>query len=79
MSKVTVTYKIKAKKRTPEKKPGAPSPVAESGSPRPVSRAARMPALAHYVERLVATVDDASGEPRPLPGTPHRQGTTKRP
>ncbi len=51
MSKVTVTYKIKAKKRKPEKKPDAPPP--EKSSTRPVSRAARMLALAHYVERLV--------------------------
>ncbi len=34
------------------KKPEAPPPVATSGT-RPVSRAARMLALAHYVERLV--------------------------
>ena len=51
MSKVTVTYKIKAKKRKPEKKPDAPPP--EQPATRPVSRAARMLALAHYVERLV--------------------------
>ncbi len=50
MSKLTVTYKIKAKKQKPGKKPDAP--VATSGT-RPVSRAARMLALAHYVERLV--------------------------
>ncbi len=52
MSKLTVTYKIKAKKRKPEKKPDA-SPPAEKPGTRPVSRAARMLALAHYVERLV--------------------------
>ncbi len=53
MSKLTVTYKIKAKKkRNPEKKPDTPSPVTKPGT-RPVSRAARMLALAHYVERLV--------------------------
>ncbi len=52
MSKLTVTYKIKAKKRKPERKPDSPSPVAKPGT-RPVSRAARMLALAHYVERLV--------------------------
>ncbi len=52
MSKLTVTYKIKAKKRKPEKKPDAPPPV-ETRSTPPVSRAARMLALAHYVERLV--------------------------
>ncbi len=52
MSKLTVTYKIKAKKREPEKKPDTPSP-AEKPDTRPVSRAARMLALAHYVERLV--------------------------
>ncbi len=50
-ARVTVTYKIKAKKRKPEKKPDTP-PV-EKPSTRPVSRAARMLALAHYVERLV--------------------------
>ncbi len=53
MSKLTVTYKIKAKKkRKPEKKPDSPPPVEKPGT-RPVSRAARMLALAHYVERLV--------------------------
>ena len=52
MSKLTITYKIKAKKRKPEKKPDTPPPVKQSGT-RPVSRAARMLALAHYVERLV--------------------------
>ncbi len=52
MSKLTVTYKIKAKKRKPQKKPDAPPPVSEHGT-RPVSRAARMLDLAHYVERLV--------------------------
>ncbi len=52
MSKLTVTYKIKAKKRKPEKKPDA-LPPAEKPSTPPVSRAARMLALAHYVERLV--------------------------
>ena len=46
MSKVTVTYKIKAKKRKPEKKPD--TPPAEKSRTRPVSRAARMLALAHY-------------------------------
>ncbi len=51
MSKLTVTYKIKAKKRKPEKKPDTPPP--EKPGTRPVSRAARMLALAHYVERLV--------------------------
>ncbi len=51
MSKLTVTYKIKAKRRKPEKKPDTP-PVEKPGT-RPVSRAARMLALAHYVERLV--------------------------
>ncbi len=51
MSKVTVRYKIKAKKRKPGKKPDTPSP--EKPGTRPVSRAARMLALAHYVERLV--------------------------
>ncbi len=51
MSKLTVTYKIKAKRRKPQKKPDAPPP--EKPSTRPVSRAARMLALAHYVERLV--------------------------
>ncbi len=51
MSKLTVTYKIKAKKRKPEKRPDTPSP--EKPGTRPVSRAARMLALAHYVERLV--------------------------
>ncbi len=53
MSKVTVTYKIKAKKRKPEKGPDAPPPPVETPGTRPVSRAARMLALAHYVERLV--------------------------
>ncbi len=52
MSKLTVTYKIKAKMRKPEKKPDAPPPP-ETSDTRPVSRAARMLALAHYVERLV--------------------------
>ncbi len=52
MSKLTVTYKIKAKRRKPQKKPDAPPPPEKSGT-RPVSRAARMLALAHYVERLV--------------------------
>ncbi len=52
MSKLTVTYKIKAKRREPEKKPNTPPPV-EKASTRPVSRAARLLALAHYVERLV--------------------------
>ncbi len=52
MSKLTVTYKIKAKRRKPEKKPDTPPPVEKPGT-RPVSRAARMLALAHYVERLV--------------------------
>ncbi len=52
MSKVTVTYKIKAKKRKPEKKPEVPPSPEQSGT-RPVSRAARMLALAHHVERLV--------------------------
>ena len=51
VSKLTVTYKIKAKRRKPEKRPDAPSP--EKSGTRPVSRAARMLALAHYVERLV--------------------------
>ena len=51
MSKLTVRYKIKAKKRRPEKKPDAPPP--KKPATRPVSRAARMLALAHYVERLV--------------------------
>ncbi len=51
MSRLTVTYKIKAKRRKPEKKPDAPPP--ETPGTRPVSRAARMLALAHYVERLV--------------------------
>ncbi len=46
-----MTYKIKAKKRKPEKKPDTPPPVDKSDT-RPVSRAARMLALAHYVERL---------------------------
>ncbi len=52
MSKLTVTYKIKAKKRKPETKPDTPPPV-QKFSTGPVSRAARMLALAHYVERLV--------------------------
>ncbi len=52
VSKLTVTYKIKAKKRRPEKKPDTPPPPEKSAT-RPVSRAARMLALAHYVERLV--------------------------
>ncbi len=52
MSKLTVTYKIKAKKRKPQKKPDQ-SPPPEKSATRPVSRAARMLALAHYVERLV--------------------------
>ncbi len=51
-AKVTVTYKIKVKKRKPEKKPDGPPPPEKPGT-RPVSRAARMLALAHYVERLV--------------------------
>ncbi len=51
-AKVTVTYKIKVKKRKPGKKPDTPPPVEKPGT-RPVSRAARMLALAHYVERLV--------------------------
>ncbi len=51
MSKLTVTYKIKAKKRKPQKRPDTPPP--EKSGTRPVSRAARMLALAHYVERLV--------------------------
>ncbi len=51
VSKLTVTYKIKAKKQKPQKKPDAPPP--EQPGTRPVSRAARMLALAHYVERLV--------------------------
>ena len=51
-AKLTVTYKLKAKKkRKPEKKPDAAPPVEQPGT-RPVSRAARMLALAHYVERL---------------------------
>ncbi len=53
MSKLTVTYKIKAKKRKPEKRPDAPPRPPEQPDTRPVSRAARMLALAHYVERLV--------------------------
>ncbi len=52
MSKLTVTYKIKAKRRKPEKKPDTPPPPENPGT-RPVSRAARMLALAHCVERLV--------------------------
>ncbi len=52
MSKLTVTYKIKAKKRKPEKTPDVPPPV-QKLSTGPVSRAARMLALAHYVERLI--------------------------
>ena len=52
MSKVTVTYKIKAKKRKPEKTPYTQPSVEKPGT-RPVSRAARMLALAYYVERLV--------------------------
>ncbi len=53
VSKLTVTYKIKAKKkRKPEKKPDTPPPP-EKPDTRPVSRAARMLALAHHVERLV--------------------------
>ena len=52
MSKLTVTYKIKAKKRKTEKKPDTPPPP-DKPDTRPVSRAARMLALAHYVERLV--------------------------
>ncbi len=51
MSKLTVTYKIKTKRRKSEKKPDSP-PVEKPGT-RPVSRAARMLALAHFVERLV--------------------------
>ncbi len=52
MSKLTVTYKINAKtRRKPEKKPDTLPP--EQSGTRPVSRAARMLALAHYVERLV--------------------------
>ncbi len=53
MSKLTVTYKIKAKtRRKPDKKPDEP-PSAPKPAIRPVSRAARMLALSHYVERLV--------------------------
>ena len=52
MSGVTVTYKIQPKKRKPEKKPDAPPSVQKPGT-GPVSRAARMLALAHNVERLV--------------------------
>jgi hypothetical protein len=53
VSKLTVTYKIKAtKKRKPEKKPDTPPPVEQPGT-GPVSRAAWMLALAHHVERLV--------------------------
>ena len=41
-----------AEEAKPEKKPDAPSPPEKPGT-RPVSRAARMLALAHYVDRLV--------------------------
>ncbi len=63
MSKLTVTYKIKAKKRKPEKKPDTPPPLEKPGT-RPVSRAARMLALAHYVERLV---EEGAERAMPIP------------
>ncbi len=69
MSGVTVKYRVKLQKeRRTRSKGDTPPPVASRADSRRVSRAARMLALAHYVERLIegGTIESYAGAARQL-------------
>ncbi len=72
MSGLTVKYKVKLKERRSRSKGDTSPPVAKPADSRRVSRAARMLALAHYVERLVE-----SGELRSYSEAARKLGVTR--